>query len=240
MKIRNRILTFLLLIKSFYSFSCSCIPKKIINAYSNLNFIGIVEFQTLNPIQNNENIYESTFLIKELFKGNKNEKIYINSMLGSSCGFLPDLKSEYLILGVKKKDGKTMISYCLAQGNPNKESLSILRKLNREKIEQNITSNLLQIVKKEINYNLFEKSVKGIFLYKVHLNSELKIKEIIPQNENAKKNFNEKIRNEFKNKIHYQKSEEEIKLKTEKLTSYIILNWEENYENERIITTSRL
>ena len=68
----------------------------------------------------------------------------------------------------------------------------------------------------------------------------MKIKEIIPQNENAKKNFNEKIRNELKNKIYYQKSEKEIKLKKEKLTSYIILNWETNYENERIITTSKL
>ena len=68
----------------------------------------------------------------------------------------------------------------------------------------------------------------------------MKIKEIIPQNENAKKNFNEKIRNELKNKIYYEKNEKEIKLKKEKFTSYIILNWETNYENERIITTSKL
>ncbi|WP_218597756.1 hypothetical protein [Polaribacter sp. NJDZ03] len=240
MKIGNSILTFLLLITSFYSFACSCSQIKIVNAYSNLEFIGIVEFQTLNEIENSESIYESTYIIKELYKGNRNEKIYINSMKGSSCSFLPEKNSEYLILGYKENDGKTMISFCLAQGNPKKESLSILRKLSKEKIEQNISSNLRQIAKEEINNNLFEKSVKGIFLYKVHLDSELKIKEIIPQNENAKKNFNEKIRNEFKNKIYYQKSEEEIKLKKEKLTSYIILNWGKNYENERIITTSRL
>ena len=240
MKIRNSILTFLLLITSFYSFACSCSQIKIVNAYSNLEFIGIVEFKTLNEIENSESIYESTYIIKELYKGNKNEKIYINSMKGSSCSFLPAKNSEYLILGYNGNDGKTMISFCLVQGNPNKESLSILRKLNKERIEQNITSNLRQITKEEINYNLFEKSVTGIFLYKVHLNSEMKIKEIIPQNENAKKNFNEKIRNELKNKIYYEKKEKEIKLKKEKFTSYIILNWETNYENERIITTSKL
>ena len=115
------------------------------NAYSNLEFIGIVEFKTLNEIENSESIYESTYIIKELYKGNKNEKIYINSMKGSSCGFLPEKNSEYLILGYKENDGKTMISFCLVQGNPNKESLSILRKLNKERIEQNITSNLRQI-----------------------------------------------------------------------------------------------
>ena len=240
MKTRNSILTFSLLITSFYSFACSCSQIKIVNAYSNLEFIGIVEFQTLNEIENSKSIYESTYIIKELYKGNRNEKIYVNSMKGSSCSFLPEKNSEYLILGYKENDGKTMISFCSAQGNPNKESISILRKLSKEKIEQHISSNLRQIAKEEINYNLFEKSVKGIFLYKVHLDSELKIKEIIPQNENAKKNFNEKIRNEFKHKIYYQKSEEEIKLKKEKLTSYIILNWGKNYENERIITTSRL
>jgi hypothetical protein len=240
MKIRHSILTFLLLITTVYSFACSCAQIKIVNAYSNLEFIGIVEFQTLNEIENSESIYESTYIIKELYKGNRNEKIYINSMKGSSCGFLPEKNSEYLILGYKENDGKTMISLCLAQGNPNKQSLSILRKLSKEKIEKDISSNLRQFTKEEINYNLFEKSVKGIFLYKVYLDSELKIKEIIPQNENAKKNFNKKIRNEFKNKIYYQKSEEDIKLKTEKLTSYIILNWGKNYENERIIKTSRL
>ena len=240
MKIRKYILTIIILITSVNSFACSCIPKKIINAYSNLNFIGIVEFQTLNPIQNNENIYESTFVIKELFKGNKNEKIYINSMLGSSCGFLPELKSKYLILGVKKKDGKTMISYCLVQKKPSKESLSILRKLSDEKVEQNLTSNLRQIEKGKIDHTLFEKSIKGILLYKVYLNSELKIKEIIPQNENSKNNFNENIRKEFKKRMYYLKKDDEIKLKKENLISYIILNWENNYENERIITTTKL
>jgi hypothetical protein len=240
MKIRKNILTFLLLITSFYSFACSCTRIKIVNAYSNFEFIGTVEFQTLNEIEKSESIYESTYIVKELYKGNRKEKIYINSMKGSSCSFLPEKNSEYLILGYKENGGKTMISFCLAQGNPNKENLSILRKLSKNKIEQNISSNLRQIAKGEINHNLFEKSVNGIFLYKVHLDSEFKIKEIIPQNENAKKNFNEKIRNEFKNKIYYQKSEEEIILKKEKLTSYIILNWEQNYKNQRVITTSRL
>jgi hypothetical protein len=37
---------------------------------------------------------------------------------------------------------------------------------------------------------------------------------------------------QIKNKIYYQKNEEELKLKKGNLTSYIILNWEENYENE--------
>lgn len=240
MKIRQYILTIIFFIASVNSFACSCSSIKIVNAYSNMNFIGIVEFQTLNEIENSESIYESTYMIKELFKGNKNEKIYINSMKGSSCSFLPEKNNEYLILGNKEKDGKTMISFCLVQGNPSKKSLSILRKLSEEKIEQNISSNLRQIIKKEIDSTLFEKSVKGIFLYKVYLYSDLKIKKIIPQNENAKKNFTEKIRDELRNKINYQKNEEELKLKNENLTSYIILSWEKNYENERIITTSRL
>jgi hypothetical protein len=43
--------------------------------YSILNFIGIVEFQTLNQIENSENIYKSTYVIEEFYKGNKDKKI---------------------------------------------------------------------------------------------------------------------------------------------------------------------
>lgn len=240
MKIKQYILTIILLIVSINSFACSCSSIKIINAYSNLNFIGIVEFQTLNQIENNKSIYESTYIIKELYKGNKDEKIYINSMKGSSCAFLPEKNREYLILGYKNRNGRTTISFCLVQGNPGKKSLSILRNLSKNKIGENISENLRQINKKEIKYNLFEKSVNGIFLYKVQLDSELKIKKIIPQNENAKNNFNETIENELKDKIYYKKNKDYLKLEKEDLTSYIILNWEENYENERIITTSKI
>ena len=237
----KKILLTLILVFTFFKIeACSCGQTKIVNAYSILDFIGVIEFKTLTEIENANGIYQSTYKIKELFKGNSDERIYVESLKGSSCEFIPEKNKEYLILGYKTKKGKIITSICLANVNPSKNILSILRYLSKEKIEQNISSNLRQIVKKEIDYTLFEKGIKGIFLYKVDLDSDLKIKTIIPQNENAKNNFNEKIRGELKNKIYYQKNKKELKLKKEKLTSYIILNWEENYENERILTTSKI
>lgn len=240
MKMKKILITLILFFTIFKVQACSCSQFKIVNAYSLFEFIGIVEFQTLKEIDNSDGIYESTFEVKELFKGNRNEKIYVDSMQGSSCGFVPEKNKKYLILGSKEKNGKTMIAFCSVIGNPSKKSLSILRDLKKEKIEQNISSNLQQIMKNEINNSIFEKSVEGIFLYKVYLNSDLKITEIIPQNENAKKNFNEKIRTELKDKIYFENFEKELKLKKGNLTSYIILSWEKNYENKRIITTTKL
>lgn len=233
-------LTLLLTITFLKSFGCSCGPMKIMNAYSILDFIGVVEFKSLTEVENNYGIYKSTFEIKELFKGKNDEKIFVDSMKGSSCSFLPQKNNTYLILGYKTIDGKIMTSFCLAQGNPNKKSLSILRYLKKKKIENEISSNLRQTLKNELNPNLFEKSVNGVFIYRVALDSDLKIKKIFPCNRNAKRNFNEKVRKELKRTISYKINEEEKGFKIDNLTSYIILTWEDNYESERVITTTRL
>jgi len=240
MKMKKIILVLILTTTFTETFGCSCSSMKITNAYSTLDFIGIIEFKSLTEIENNYGIYKSTFEIKELFKGKENEKIFVDSMKGSSCSFIPQKNSKYLIFGYKNTDGKIMTSFCLAQGNPDKRSLSILRYLKKKKIENEISSNLRQTLNNEINSNLFEKSINGIFLYKVILNSDLRIKEILPSNENAKRNFNEKIRKELTSKIGYKINEVDKGIRTENLISYIILTWEYNYENDKIITTTKL
>ena len=144
MKIRNHFLTFIFLITSAFTFACSCSQIKIVNAFSNLDFIGIVEFESIKRIENSYGAYASKVLVKELFKGNKNEKFIIDSQEGSSCSFLPEIKSEYFILGFKNEKGIIEISFCSAQKYPNKNELSILRNVVKKNEFQNISSNLNQ------------------------------------------------------------------------------------------------
>jgi hypothetical protein len=240
MKMKRIFLTIILSTIFVRAFACSCGSMKITNTYSILDFIGIVEFKNLTELKNSYGIYKTTFELKELFKGKVNEKIFVDSMKGSSCSFIPEKNRKYLIFGYKNKDGKIMTSFCLAQGNPDKKSLSILRYLKKKKIGNEISSNLRQTLRNKINSNLFEKSVNGIFLYKVVLDSNLKFKEILPNNKNAQRNFSEKIKKELEAKISYELNEKDKGIKNEKFISYIILTWEKNYENERIITTTRL
>tara|TARA_B100000787_G_C16096221_1_gene251284 strand:+ start:150 stop:785 length:636 start_codon:yes stop_codon:yes gene_type:complete len=211
-----------------------------VNAFSNLDFIGIVEFESINRIENSYGAYESKIIFKELFKGNKKEKFIIDSQEGSSCSFMPETKSEYLILGYKNEQGIIEISFCSARIPPNEQELLILRKLSENQILTKISINLNQILKEEIDSLLFGKYKSGFFLYKVILNSDLTLKEITPENRMAKNHFNSKVRNELIKKIKYKKTREKFKLESGKLTSYIILNWTENYENKKIITTTKL
>ena len=240
MKTKQFIITITFLISSISSIACSCSGIKIVTAFSNLDFIGIVEFESINRIENSYGAYDSKILFKELFKGNKSEKFILDSQEGSSCGFMPETKSEYLILGYKNEQGIIEISFCSARTHPNDEELLILRKLSENKISTKISTNLHQILKEEIDSLLFGEYKNGFFLYKVNLNSDLTLKEIIPENRMAKNHFNSKVRNELIKKIKYKKAREKLKLKSVKLSPYIILTWSENYENKRIITTTKL
>ena len=237
---RKQLLILVLFLISAKVLGCSCGPTKIVNAYSIYNFIGVVEFTSLTKIENSYGMYESTFNIKELFKGIRSQKIYIDSMEGSSCGFLPKKNTPYFIFAYKTRKGKTVISYCQAQSNPDEKTVSIVRELSRRKIGQTMSSNLRQRLKGDLNSELFESSLNAIFIYKVSLNSDLSISKIQPQNEHASMNFNEEIKRELKKKIVYEINEDDIKTKKKNLTSYIILDWQINYEDQRVISIPTL
>lgn len=235
--------TFLLIIALIITattYACTCPLIKITNAFSHLEFIAIVEFQSLHQIENNSGYYKSNIKINELFKGNNISELLIDSGEGSSCGFSPRINTEYFILGYKNEQGLIKTTYCLAYSSPDVEKLSILRELAQKEISVQLTPNLRQELEDELNSTLFEKSVKGTFFYEVILNSDLEIKEIIACNENAERNLTNKIINELKQKIKYERFEENQKVTDKKIISFIILNWSTNYENEKIITATKI
>lgn len=237
---KNLIFTFILFIFTPTLFACSCPQIKIINVFSNFEFIGIVQFESLKEVKKKSNYFESKIKIKELFKGESIGKLYIHSDKGSSCEFMPEMNSDYFILGFKNDSGMIETSFCLTYEFPNNEKLSIFRELVKERGSDEITSNLIQYVKEDIDAKLFKKDVNGYFLYRVLLNSDLSIKEIIPVNNNAIINYDDKVRNDLKRKIFYRKADDKIKLGKTEFNSFLILNWSENQKNEKIITPTKL
>ena len=224
------------------SYSCSCPQIKFINAFSYFEFIGIVEFEDFAALKKDSNLYKTSIKFKEIFKGEKTQ-IMINSQIGSSCGFLPTKKEDYLIYGNKNDLGLIEISFCSARNlnnSFNKESVFNLKKL-REIIPFNeITENIQQINKIEIDKKLFNLTLNELLVYKVKLNSKNEIIEIKPMNNNSLKNFSELINSELKNKIKFRKQNPDIEIKEKIRNTYIILKLEKDYENEIRITRLNL
>ena len=215
-------LILLCLCTTFNSFSCSCPNISLINAYSYFDFIGTVQFENLREV-NDYGLYASEVNIQELFKGNTVQKIFINSQKGSSCNFIPEENISYFILGSKNENGQIEISLCTAFNPSSIKNINILKQHKLEVID----TNLKQRFNGKIKNSLFNKKLTGYFIYKVILNSDLSISQILPINQNALDNFNSGIRFEFLKKISYHKINPELSFTKDKLTSYIILNWEE-------------
>lgn len=237
---KKTILTIFILICTTISFACSCPSIKIINAYSNFDFMGTVQFKSLMVIEKSSGYFESKIEIKELFKGDDKSKLFIYSDKGSSCEFIPELNTDYFILGLKNMSGEIEISFCSANSIPNEEKLSILRELVKESHSINISSNLIQQVKGDINPKFFKKSKCGFYLYKVLLNVDLSIKKILPLNENARMHQNDEVMDDLKSKVYYIKTDDKSKLDNSILTSFIILGWSENGKKEKIIRPTSL
>lgn len=239
-KMKKTYLAIILLLATITTYACTCPLIKITNAFSHFEFIAIVEFQSLHEIENNPGYYQSKFKINELFKGNNISELLIVSGEGSTCGFSPRINTKYFILGYKNEEGLIETSYCLTYNSPDDEKLSILRELAQKEISVQLTPNLRQELVDELNSTLFEELVTGTFLYEVILNSDLEIIEIIACNANAERNFNEQIKKEIKQKIKYERFEENQKIPSQKISSFILLSWTENYENEKVITATKI
>ncbi|MAD96099.1 MAG: hypothetical protein CMB99_02120 [Flavobacteriaceae bacterium] len=209
------------------------------NAFSFFEFIGIVEFESVQKIENSNGYYESKYKISKVYKGKGKPEIYINSQEGSSCSFIPGRNTKYLILG-ERINGKIEISFCSAMQVPDKNKLAILDNLVSLDLPNKTSFKLFQTFNEDINPSLFSKSVNGTFIYEVVLNSKLNIEKLSPLNDNAKNSFNEKVRTELLRKIRFKRISEYKKENNSKLTSYIILNWTTNYENEKVFGATRL
>ena len=186
-------LTLFLRLLTYTSISaCSCTSMKAVNVFSYFEYIGIVEFQSITEIKNDSNYYSSTHTLKRLFKGSKNSNIYINSLKETSCAFIPKIGREYLILG-ERRNGRIEISFCSAMRVPSEETLIKLDQLIQLGVDKRTSRNMYQTVREQIDSQLFPKEEKGIFIYKIKLDQELKITALSPFNTIAKSHFNKEV-----------------------------------------------
>ncbi|SNR14835.1 exported protein of unknown function [Tenacibaculum jejuense] len=232
-------LLFLLLISSYQSFACSCSPIKLMNAFSYADFIGVVQFESIKELNKNPGFYSSKIKIEELFKGNSNDAIFINSQKGSSCHFIPSNGVSFFILGFKNEQNLIEVSFCTALLSSSINHKDILRNISKKHKNKPIAYQFVQRLKGNINQTLFSKT-KEPLIYKVTLNSDASISNIIPENKIAQQNFNSGIRFELLKKVSFTKPDAKLKYKKDQLVSYIILKWTKNLDNETILTFPNL
>ncbi|MCG7502880.1 hypothetical protein MHM83_13505 [Tenacibaculum sp. Mcav3-52] len=236
----RKISLILLIFSSYTSFACSCSQLRLTNTLSGIEFVGIIKFTSLKKIEKFEGIYKAEYKVKEQFIGYENAELFIESQEGSSCGFLPELNSEYFIFAYQNELGFLATSFCLARNIPNKEILSILREITQKRIYQQTTRNIRQLTKEKLNSNLFEQNINGAFIYEAILDSNFKVKRMKPFNLNARKNFNEKIKQELNNKFEYKRMNEDLKMKEKNFKIFIILNWNKNYEGKLVVEPTKV
>ncbi|WP_394421622.1 hypothetical protein [Tenacibaculum mesophilum] len=66
------------------------------------------------------------------------------------------------------------------------------------------------------------------------------VKRMKPFNLNARKNFNEKIKQELNNKFEYKRMNEDLKMKEKNFKIFIILNWNKNYEGKLVVEPTKV
>ncbi|CAL2081551.1 conserved protein of unknown function [Tenacibaculum sp. 190524A02b] len=239
-EVMKKIILIIFLLSTVTSFGCSCSQLRLTNAFSGIEFIGIIKFTSLKKVSDFEEFYKVEYEVIEQFVGNKKTELFIESQESSSCSFIPEINFEYFILAYKNENGFLVTSFCLAKNIPTFKVLSILREVTKANIHKNTTQNIIQYTKEKLNTNLFKKEIKGALIYEVNLNSNLEVTNLKPYNDKAKNNFNKRIKKELRDKFRYKKMNKELKIKGENFKAFIVLNWIENYKRKLVIETTKI
>nr|WP_157247092.1 hypothetical protein [Pedobacter panaciterrae] len=78
-------------------FACSCANEGVINNFQQSEFVAKAKIIKITPDSANSEYHDAVIEIINLYKGEQLSKIKIMSSLNTSCGFLPDENSTWII-----------------------------------------------------------------------------------------------------------------------------------------------
>lgn len=78
-------------------FACSCANEGVINNFQQSEFVAKAKIIKITPDSANSDYHDAVIEIINLYKGEQLGKIKIMSSLNTSCGFLPDENSTWII-----------------------------------------------------------------------------------------------------------------------------------------------
>jgi len=78
-------------------FACSCANEGVVNNFQQSEFVAKAKIIKITPDSANSEYHDAVIEIINLYKGEQLSKIKIMSSLNTSCGFLPDENSTWII-----------------------------------------------------------------------------------------------------------------------------------------------
>jgi len=194
---------FILNIFSFTSIACSCITAPMIESYETADFVARVKILKVIPNPNNTENHLLTIEILELFKGDSTSKIILNSRLNTSCAFMVNAQTEWILFAHKNSKNELIFGMCNKYFEINRIPISKYS-IENQRLFSNYTNSLnrqltmLRLLKSkkidpinEYNLNIyipkeFQEQLRGyslpqasVALYKISVNTDLTIHSII-------------------------------------------------------------
>ncbi|MFZ2784949.1 MAG: hypothetical protein WAZ36_11145 [Sediminibacterium sp.] len=109
--IKKLLLCFLILIAK-ETFSCSCVNTPLLEKYQRSDFIATIKILKVIQDENNKDYHDIDFELINLYKGASINKLKIESVLNSSCSFLPSENTTWLVFASKDHNGFLSFGAC--------------------------------------------------------------------------------------------------------------------------------
>ncbi len=190
---------FILNIFSLTSYACSCLSPPMIESYQAADFVARIKINKVIPDPTNSENHLLSIEILELFKGDSTNKIILHSWLNSSCAFMVNAQTEWILFAHKNPKNELTFGMCNNYFEINR-ILSSKDSIENQRLFLNYTNSLnrkltmLRLIKsKQINptneYRLnffipkeFQEQLRGyslpvasVALYKISVNTDLTI-----------------------------------------------------------------
>jgi hypothetical protein len=94
------------------AFSCSCVNTPLLEKYQRSDFIATIKILKVIRDENNKDYHDIDFELINLYKGASLNKLKIESVLNSSCSFLPSENTIWLIFAAKDHNGFLSFGAC--------------------------------------------------------------------------------------------------------------------------------
>lgn len=105
MDLIKKLLLCVLMLIAKETFSCDCVITPLLEKYSSSDFIATIKILKVIKDENNKDYHDIEFELINLYKGASVNKLKIESVLNSSCSFLPSENTTWLIFASKDHKG---------------------------------------------------------------------------------------------------------------------------------------
>lgn len=109
---KKTILLCFLILTAKFTFSCECVSTPLLEKYQRSDFVAKIKILKVKQDDNHKDYHDIDFELINLFKGRSINKLKIESLLNTSCSFLPSENSTWLIFASRDQNGYISAGAC--------------------------------------------------------------------------------------------------------------------------------